>query len=202
MISLDSDEVALAGKCQSMADVFQPASRRLIGRAARPYLEEKKITALELMGDHEHTTVFNNSAQDMQKVVQLLSAAQARTFTTDLHKRMRVVFQIADKGREKVKEVWDKGVPLVEPGGLADGWKEINERLSKDQTSVGLSILMAHYMRGAEGWMERLERAVALMENERIDPVLEQVDGLIGDVFDSPAMQKAMFPESGTLGRT
>jgi len=33
----------------------------------------------------------------MQKAVQLLSAAQARTFNTDLHKRMRVVFQMADR---------------------------------------------------------------------------------------------------------
>lgn len=202
MISLDSDEVALAGKCQSMADIFQPPARRLIGRACRPYLEERKITAVELIGDADHTTVFNNSAQDMQKAVQLLSAAQARTFNTDLHKRMRVVFQMADKGREKVKEVWDKGVPQIRPGGLADGWRAISGGLSRDQMSIGVTILIANYLRGSEDWMERLDRAVALMEAERSDVALVQIDGLIGDVFDSPAMQKAMFPESGTLGRT
>ena len=200
-ISLDSDEVALAGKCHSLADIYQPPARRLIGRACRSYLEDRKVTACELMADPEHITTFNNSAQDMQKAVQLVSAAQARTFTTDLHKRMRVVFQMADKAREKIDEIWKAGVPDIQPGGLGPGLAQVMGALKPDQTSVGLSCLMAKHMHGADGWMERMERAIKLAENETNAAIIEQIDGLIADVFDSPSCQKALFPESMTLGR-
>ena len=198
-ISLDSDEVALAGKCSTLAEIYAPPARRLVGRACRPYLEHRIQTACELMADPDNVTAFNNSAQDMQKSVQMISAAQARTFTTDLHKRMRIVFQMADKAREKVDALWKAGIPDIQPGGLAGGLAAMMKGLRSDQAALGLSCLMAKHLRGAEGWMERMERAVTLAEHETHADILEQVDGLIGDIFDSPTMQKALFPDSSTL---
>ncbi|MBL8669364.1 MAG: hypothetical protein JNK11_01820 [Alphaproteobacteria bacterium] len=201
VVNLESDEVADAGKCASVSDVFRPHARRLVGRVLRQYLDELMLTATELMSASPYIERLNANSQASQRAIQLISGAQARVFNMDLHKRMRVLIQIGEKLKEVV-ETTEKAVgrPDVQPGQVGALLEKVRGTPGVDNVDVGMCIALTFHLSEANGWEEKLSRLVGLAAAEAPGPAVEFIDCFIADILESSTALKAIFGSIDTLG--
>lgn len=199
LVNLEAGEVAEAGKCQTISEAFRTEARRLVGRVCRQYLDEKVLTATELVSSVEHQVRFSESGQEMQRAVQLISGAQSRVFNMDLHKRMRGIYTLCDKVRERVQEILDEGVPEVQPGHLVQVMSELSGKGASDRLDIAVCIAIAIYLKPATTWESKLSHILGLIEAEETERVIIYLDAFIADILDSNTALKGLLGESETL---
>lgn len=199
VVSLESDEVAEAGKCQTMGDIFQPPARRLVGRVCREYLDQKKLCATELMTDIELVIEFANTGQDQQRATQLLAGAQARSFNFDLHKRMRTLLQMSDKVRELLQANSDNGlIPNVPAGGVKT---LVDSMAGKDEGTIATLVFagISARLKAIREWEAKLSWLLDMAEKESSPEAVYYLESYIADILDSQQAQKALFGEINHL---
>jgi len=199
VVSLESEEVAEAGKCQVMGDVFQPNARRLVGRVCREYLDQKKLCATELMTDIDLVVEFANTGQDQQRATQLLAGAQSRVFNFDLHKRMRGLIQMSDKVREHLQANSDNGlIPTIPVGGVG---AVLNSLAGKDDGTVAPLVFagLSAPSKEIRDWSDKLNHFLNMAENETDEKSIYYLESYIADILDSQQAQKKIFGEISNL---
>lgn len=194
VVSLDTVEVAEAESCKTLAQVYHPPARRLVGRVCRGYLDAQTLTASELVSHVPYQQRMNENAQDMQRAVQLLSGAQARVFNLDLHKRMRHIFKMVDAVGERIDKLRERLSDLqFQPGGFSDVLDRTRGTVAAEEQEMAACVALTQYLMGAESWDDRLTRLLALMDAERDAVARSHVDSFVADIVDSPVALKTIM---------
>ena len=202
---LEPQEVEDGGPCDVVPEIFVVHARRLIGRVTREYLDTVKLLPIELMSDANHITAFDRHGQRVQRAIQLIAGAQARVFRVDLHKRMRFLFNLYEKGREQVAQLQDninKNLQnlTVEPGSVIQTANILSGIVRRDELDLAVCIMMAQYLRSAAGACEKLDRLLDLVDAEPDLRVLQLVDGIIAELMDSTLARQDIFGPAPSMG--
>ena len=194
LVNLDTVEVASASPCKTLDQVFQTPARRLVGRVCRNFLDQNCITASELVCHPPYQQRMSQDAQEMQRAVQMLSAAQARIFNLDLHKRMRHLFKMIDAVNAALEALY-KRLPSVdfEPGGLTSYYHQLREIVNTDELEMAFCVVLTRNLHDAKSWESRLEKLLSFIEVETDIEVQNHIDSFVADLIDSPAALRTMM---------
>ncbi len=202
VVSLTGNEVAAGGHCKAVEECYHPAARRLVGRVSREFLDQMVLTPTELMADVPTQQKLSETGQHMQRAVQLLSGAQARSFNLDLHKRMREVFVLSDKAAGRLSKmvgmISDLSISL---SSISPIRTELEQRFRGSNLEMGLCILLTNYLSDVTSWEEKLDKLMQLCDVQDIPENVAYVEAVIAEILDSNHGLKALFGnEADRLG--
>lgn len=105
--------------CESIDDLYGPASRGVIARLLRNFLDRFGITPTELLHHHRYIKLLERQDALMGQALQRAAAQQARARGIDLKERVdaldRIVNQAADRARDALAS---RAAPRLGEGGL------------------------------------------------------------------------------------
>lgn len=201
VVSLDTVEVAEAESCKTLAQVYHPPARRLVGRVCRAYLDTHTLTASELVSHVPYQQRMSENAQDMQRAVQLLSGAQARVFNLDLHKRMRHIFKMADAVAERIGKLRERmGSIGFVPGEFSALYGSLRSKVQEEELEMAACIALTEHLMGCEGYDGRIQKLLELMDAETDEEARSHIDSFVADIIDSPVALRTIMGSRRVLG--
>lgn len=202
VVSLTANEVAAGGHCRAVEECYHPAARRLVGRVVRDFLDQMVLTPTELMADVPTQQKLSETGQHMQRAVQLLSGAQARSFNLDLHKRMREVFVLSDKAAGRLGKMVEMIADLsIQTESITPIRQEIEQRFGTPNLEMGLCVLLSQYLADLGSWQEKMEKLLQLCDVQVSPDDVALIEAVIAEILDGNQGVKALFGnEADKLG--
>jgi hypothetical protein len=107
--------------CETLSDLYGPASRRAIAQLLRNFLDRFAITPTELLHYHRYIRLLERQDELLPHALQRIASLQARARGGDARQRLETLNRLASdascRAREALKFL---SVPQLGPGGLAE----------------------------------------------------------------------------------
>ncbi|WP_428248435.1 hypothetical protein [Ferrovibrio sp.] len=149
--------------CENTEELYSPRGRAAVARAAADYLEENKLTALELLSSSEQARMVVNSDTLFGALVQRVAIAQAQALKQGVRDRVNKLTALLN-GAVTQTQQFEKRLPPppVDAAGLS--------KLVQSDPLYGERIAFAaltRHMAFTRGWTEKAERCFLLLGDPR-----------------------------------
>lgn len=122
--------------CETLDDLYGPASRRMIARLLRNFLDRHAITPTELLHHHRYIKQLERQAELMGQAMQRVATHQARLRGLDMRQRLDALDRLANAAIERARDALaSRAAPRLGEGGLvalgdavADGVQSPSDR--------------------------------------------------------------------------
>ena len=186
-----------ASWCDRPEDLLGDVQRQMIRIFFTKYLDENRLTPLEVLTYERHAKALDGAGTVMQGALQRLASVQVRGTKQTAAARMKELMAITDDGLSRLlKQAKGTPPPAIGPAGLialADGWKGPAADLDRH-----LYRAVAVHLADAKSWVEKLDRLFQLSTPDMTVREMRILDGLAAEILASPLALKELAGEERT----
>ena len=197
------EDVPHALPCFKPDDLYSYHARATITRLIPDFLSRNKITITELSHRADLLEKLEATGTLLQHAIQKIAVAQAASTSTPVAQIIKSLNELTTKAFNRVyRDARNKVFPEVKPGGF--GALAIKQASQAD----GLYILngaIAHYLRDAKGWDEKVLRLLNIMAEAPAEGagrtlLLTAIDSLLAEILAGSAALHELIGSSENLG--
>ena len=193
-----------AAYCERLADYYSLEARLTIGRLLRPFLDDARITALELL--HDYTRLRRVMRDDrlyplaLNHIASLQAQACGRPAAERRSEIDRAVQQIMDQARGR--HAYAGLSQALARGGLPAARAELPADTTPEQTRLHLSAAVARYLRDHHDWPDKLAALLDLLGPATdADPSgATVIDACVAEILQSAEALEALIGHPPSLG--
>lgn len=179
-----------AGWCETAKDLCGDAPRQVIRGVLARYLDEKRLTALEVLHHEGLARELNNAGTTVQGALQRISSQQVRGTRQTAVDRMKELMALVDQAFDDlVARTKNQPIPTLTAARLDAVAAEFAK--SGDPAPWMYRALAAH-LKGAKTYLEKLDRLFSLVDGNVSLPVLRLIDSLAAEILASPLAMKEL----------
>ncbi len=186
-----------ASWCDQPDDVLGDVQRQVMRVFFTKYLEERRLTPLEVLTYEVHAKALDGAGTVVQGALQRLASIQVRGTKQTAVSRMKELMALADNGLARLLRNAKAGPALaIGPGGLPslfDAYKG-----SPDQLVPALYRALAAYLADTKNWVEKLDRLFQLANPELTSREMRLLDSLAAEILASPFALKELAGQETT----
>src|ERR1041385_7958175 len=102
--------------CREVADLYSVASRRIVGRLCREFLDNARLTPTEFLHSPALQRQYIERGTDYQAAAQRAAVVQAKAAGQEIAQRMRELYGLVDTAmRQAVERLKAKPPPQITP---------------------------------------------------------------------------------------
>lgn len=186
-----------ASWCDQPDDVLGDVQRQVMRVFFAKYLDEKRLTPLEVLTYEVHAKALDGAGTVVQGALQRLASIQVRGTKQTAVSRMKELMALADNGLARLLRNAKAGPALaIGPGGLAalfDAYKG-----PADQLVPALYRALAAYLADTKNWVEKLDRLFQLANPALSSREMRLLDSLAAEILASPFALKELAGQETT----
>jgi hypothetical protein len=186
-----------ASWCDQPDDVLGDVQRQVMRVFFSKYLDEKRLTPLEVLTYEVHAKALDGAGTVVQGALQRLASIQVRGTKQTAVARMKELMALADNGLARLLRNAKAAPPLtIGPGGLPalfDAYKG-----PSDQRVPALYRALAAYLADAKDWMGKLDRLFQLASPDLTSREMRLLDSLAAEILASPFALKELAGQETT----
>lgn len=186
-----------ASWCDQPDDVLGDVQRQVMRVFFSKYLEERRLTPLEVLTYEVHAKALDGAGTVVQGALQRLASIQVRGTKQTAVSRMKELMALADNGLARLQRNAKAGPALtIGPGGLAalfDAYKG-----PADQLVPALYRALAAYLADTKNWVEKLDRLFQLANPALSSREMRLLDSLAAEILASPLALKELAGQETT----
>ena len=183
--------------CETLADLYGPASRRAIAQLLRNFLDRFAITPTELLHHHRYIRLLERQDDLLPHALQRIASLQARARGGDARARLDVLNRLANDaiGRARAAREF-RSAPRLGPGGLA----ELHEAVARlvimpDNQAFYARFAVSRALEDAGGLAEKFD-LLAIWAQHLSDPSILLVDELCAGLLGAASvLQETLGPQ-------
>jgi hypothetical protein len=177
-----------AWHCVRQVDYYAVQARLLVGRLLRRFLDDERLTALELMHDYGHLRRLMRDdrlyAQAINHVA-VLQARQAEMPTAERRAELeRAIQAVVERSRKSFQ--YDALAQTLAEHGAAAAWAALPAERTEEQKRALMGAVVARHLRGCGDWCAKLSALLALAPGRAAPEVQRVIDEAAGEVLQSP----------------
>jgi len=162
-----ASEIGTSFYWRQVSDFFRDRSRDELRAQLGRYLEDRRVTALELVYSEKHSIDLDNAGTILQGLIQkvALPVAQAgKLSAAGLYKDMMSVWsQLVLQLRNDALNI---KLPRLEPGRFLEVAGQVEKQFGADTHVYHMFRAIVAYLMDAKSWLEKLDRLGQLFEPE------------------------------------
>jgi hypothetical protein len=177
--------------CRAAADIYGVDSRKLIGRIAAPFLDDARVTPIELLHGYQHALALANAGTTLTAFVQQTAITQVKASGQAVSERVRELFTYTDAAVQTAKVLSEAAAaaPALTAERLAE--------LAAAEDIKPAYAALTHHLNGAAGWDEKILRIFPLCEGAA-EPALRLLDQLLSELLARPPAIARVIGEAAT----
>lgn len=195
---LDPLQVANPGRdaswCEKPEDFVGDEQRRVFRMFFAKYLDEKRLTPLEILHYEVHAKALDQAGTTVQGALQRIASQQVRGTPQSAVARLKELMSFSDEGLRRLVAAAKNNPPVtVAPGKLASLAASIAGS-GADPAPV-LYRGIARHLADARSWVEKLDRLFLLFDTSLSVREVRLLDSLAAEILASPFALKELSGE-------
>lgn len=190
--------------CFEITDYFKFESRKTIGRLLREFLDERQITALELLFDFSHLVSLERHETLIHQAIQRIAALQAKKTEQNPLDIADTLYHTFEKIKKKSKSSnqYDQCIGAAKNYGVQALNDLLNPNSRSDKKDIAAYGAIANLIGQAADFDKKLQCMIDLLNAEPSNKLLTIIDEVIAEILDnSIAMMDILNhePEAGKV---
>ena len=171
--------------CETLSDLYGPASRRAIAGLLRNFLDRFALTPTELLHYHRYIRQLERHDDLLSQAVQRIGSLQARARGSDARQRLDTLNRLVNEATRRARDALEsRAAPRLGPGGLG----ELHDAVAGLATAPAeqafyVRLAVARALEDAGGSIEKFDlvAAWARQVSDREVPLIDELcAGLLG----------------------
>ncbi|MCH8882922.1 MAG: hypothetical protein IIA41_05410 [SAR324 cluster bacterium] len=193
--SIDRDEVIKlnpvedAPLCAELIDFYRFPARRTAGRLLRNYLDDRGVTALEMIYNPAQLLMFERNDKLFAPAMQRIGAIQAKATGEQPAKRTEALFKTFDIIKERAKTFADleKYSALLKAKGLDSLIEGAGQREKEENREYVIRGALASHIMSRGGGDGKLQLLIDLSRDDPGPEAMAYLDEITAEILDGPA---------------
>jgi len=184
--------------CTEVDDFCGFEARRTTGRVLRKFLDDRGITALELLHNLGNIRQLEQTGNLADQALQRIGSLQARSMDEQPSKRNDILYRLASQLKDRVQDIENTTPYLqhVNESGLSRALEAIDSGIGQEIRNFFTNAVLADYMAQQGDWGKKLDLALDLLDHKPDDRALNLVDGICAEIMDgSEAVKDILGPQ-------
>lgn len=179
------------------ADVYRESGRAELRTHLAKYLEEEKITSLELLHSDHHMTILDGAGTHLQGLLQKMAVAMVRNSKRSSAELFKALLALSGTILQQVRADAEKlPVPPLEPGRFGLLCKAFEAHFEGQQGIYHIYRTIAAYLLRAENWLEKINRIGLLLGEATLDVrYIRLLDILLAEILGFSGPYRELYPE-------
>ena len=173
--------------CSEINDYYTYESRKVIGRILRAFLDDRKITALELLFNREHIQAFEGNERLLYPAVQRIATLQSKKSgvkQVDIADKLYgVITQIKDRSNRVIDS--DEEFRVLKESGLRALFSHLDSDYEPEQKYLHARATLAVYLKEHVTLDHKLDLMIEFLEEDQSDEAFGLIDEIIAEILYS-----------------
>ena len=183
---------------RQVSDFFRDRGRDELRSQLGRYMEDKRVTTLELVHSDKHAIDLDSAGTILQGVFQKIAVPLAQTgkiSAATLFKDMMSLWsQLVLQLRTDAASIKP---PRLEPGGLAEVGTQLERQYGSEIAAYHLYRALAIYLLDSKTWLEKLDRLGQLYTPACTNWHVRILDNQAADIFSAAGPYRELLAEGG-----
>jgi hypothetical protein len=186
-LPVPDEDLAKAHFCKEPGDFYSQGAREAIGRFASKYLQDTKLTPIELLHHAQHQINYGGAGMNLLQAVQKAAGLQVKGSNKPVAERVRQLTDLADKNRNDIRAQHKLDMPL------RVGKEELGQMLipvaEEDEETRAFRIYcrLARTLEDTKDWLEKFESLLDLGELVSGTKNFKYFDEMMSEIMRIPA---------------
>lgn len=191
-----------AAMCMSASDLSGFEARKTVGRVLRKYLDDRKLTALELLHDHDLLREIQRTDQLYDLAIHRVASIQARELDVKPSDRNTVLYNFARELLDLARDAGatDSYVQLLDTSGLGAVLKSLTDWVNAATRQHFVATVLARYVGREKDWAQKLIGVFDLLEKENNEEARGLLDEVCAEILDGAAAVQDILGSQESLG--
>ena len=194
--SIDRDDKVIklnpvenAPLCAELIDFYRFPARRTAGRLLRNYLDDRGVTALEMIYNPAQLLMFERNDKLFAPAMQRIGAIQAKATGEQPAKRTEALFKTFDIIKERAKTFADleKYSALLKAKGLDSLIEGVGQREKEENREFVIRGALASHIMSGGGGDGKLQLLIDLSRDDPGPEAMAYLDEITAEIVDGPA---------------
>ena len=192
-------ETEHVGAWKLIEDLYKERSRDDLRAHLARYLEEKRLTTIEVLHSDRHFVNLDSAGTYIQGMMQKLAVIQARVSNQSSAVVFKDLMQLAANAVAQVRTDTERlAPPRLEPGRFLAVYRAFEARYySGEALAYQLYRCFAAYLLPAESWLAKLDLIGGLVEPELEPRHLRLLDSMLAEIFQMHGPYREIIDEGG-----
>lgn len=179
--------VARAEPCKDVTEVYGFASRRIISRVLRKYLDDQVLLAAELLHSPTALQGLQQEQTLLNQAINIVAAAQARTSRRISTHQADIVWKLFLQVLERAKDDSRlRGLPsALDTDGMDGLSRLVASALAPGERARGITYAVARRLEPARDWGLKLDILCRLLETAKGQDSIGDLDEMVAEALES-----------------
>lgn len=173
--------------CQSLADVYRQASRAVIERLLRRYLEQVFLTPSEMLHNHRALQRVQEIDTLYPPAVDRVATIQARKAGLDQRQRRDELFSLVGRASQRARKTEEVKLPTITGSDFAKLFENVAGVVAPAEVAYSVRTVLSRDLIEYRSWLGKLDRLAGLVRADYPDEVLAALDEVIADLVAIPS---------------
>lgn len=191
-----SGPIAPGGWCQDPIELYGAPARRMIGRLARRFLDQHRLTPIELLHLPKYHHLFLNTGTYLQEAVQKAALSESARGEGSVTQRVRALHALIDRAVAQASlDYRDRPPGKITPDGFAAMIEAIATTFTPELGRRAILTAMTLDLAECQGWADKIARLVELAIAATSRPARHYVDEFLAEMLDGrDALETLLAP--------
>lgn len=188
--------------CERLIDYYAVHARLVLCRLLRGFLDDERITALELMHDYTRLRRLLRDDRLYPMALSHVATLQAKNVGMPTHKRSTEIDQAVERivNRAKNAHAYAEMAEVIATQGLDAAYGRLPAEHGQNRKQVELAGAMARHMRAAQDWPDKLAALLDLLPGATRPETFAVIDEAVAEILESREAVDAVIGVIPELG--
>lgn len=198
-IAATPDDVAW---CETLDDLYGPASRRAIARLLRNFLDRYCITPTELLHHHRYIKQLERQDELMGQALQRMAAHQARSRGQDVRPRLDALDRLINEAMARARDALaSRAAPRLGEGGLTALADDVAERArAPSDQAFFLRLAVSRVFEDLGGFAQKMETVAGWAAADAAASFMPLIDELAAGLLGAASLIQDVLGPQPHLG--
>jgi hypothetical protein len=189
--------------CETMHELFEPPSRRMMAIIMREYFTRFQITPTELLHGWTHVKKLQDNGSVQVGAIHRAGSAQARTAGAPSRERINKLEAMIDGAARLARDfaAERKKIPHYDGSDLGTYSDRLRERVGDAAHAYTFRSMLTAWLYDQRSLAGRLEVLLELATETLPWPIMQEIDGVIADILCFGEVIQELFGGQANMGR-
>ena len=175
--------------CERLIDYYMLQARLVVCRLLRGFLDDERITALELMHDYTRLRRLMRDDRLYPKALSHVATLQAKAEGTTPQQRMDAIDKAVERIVQRAKTTHEYGElgEIIEHHGVDAAYASLPKDYGQLRKRVEVAGAVARHLRPHAEWTDKLDVLLAMVPGAKSRATLGILDEAVAEILDNPA---------------
>jgi hypothetical protein len=180
-----SGSIVPSGWCQDPIEIYGAPARRMIGRLARRFLDQHRLTPIELLHLPKYHHLFVNTGTYLREAVQKAALGETARADVPVTQRVRALHALVDRAVAQASLDYRERPPArITAEGFAGLIESISGAYTPELGRRAILTAMTLDLAECQSWIDKIARLVELAIATTSRPARHYVDEFLAEVLD------------------